>query len=68
MKLTQLDKNMGVVLANIRNNNVHFMRIVATYSNYQLTSKRLNKVPLEDIEEYLTDPDIILVRFEPEDA
>lgn len=70
MKLTQLEKNVDVVIEGLSSGNLYFLRLVNFPSkNNKRTIKRFNTipavtVPLEKIENLIEDERYILVKVE----
>ena len=69
MQITQLEKTLDNVLANLTSEDVYFIKHI-TFGrkgggeNHRFDIKRLSRQKVNDIEYYINDPDIALVKIE----
>lgn len=73
MRIVQLDKTIDTVLANLKNEDVYFLRLTkfrtkSGSNNYNFTSRRVKTVAIGTMDQYINDPDIALIKVEVDDA
>lgn len=69
MRIIQLDKTFDIVLSNRDVEDVYFLRLTkfktkSGSQNHQVSSKPVMSLRLWDIDKYLNDPDVVLVKIE----